>query len=239
MEPKVLVGCPVSDYHEYSTQEYVKAVKNLDYGNYDVLVGDNSKGDDFSKKLEKYGIKFIRVEYIDSPKERIVESRNELRKIVLEKGYDYFLSLEQDVIPPLDIIKKLISHGKDVVTGIYFNYYPGLKEPLPLAFIETGIKNYGLRSIRVDELNSNKLVRIQGCGLGCLLISRKVLERIKFRLDSKRDIFDDMTFCQDVRDNKFELYVDTSIKCKHLLKKRPWSWEKLDPPKEIPRFKQG
>ena len=35
---KVLVGCPVSDYHEYCTEQYIQAIKNLTYNNYDILL---------------------------------------------------------------------------------------------------------------------------------------------------------------------------------------------------------
>ncbi|MEK6826127.1 MAG: hypothetical protein AABX90_00685, partial [Nanoarchaeota archaeon] len=228
MDPRILVGCPVSDYHEYSTDRYLDAIRKINYSNYDVLLADNSKADDFSKKLQERGINVIRIEHSDAPKKRIIDSRNALREAVLEKNYDYFLSLEQDVIPPLDIIKKFISHNKEVVTGIYFNHYPGLNEPISLAFIETGIKGYGMRTLSDEELNSNRLLKINACGLGCVLIAKEILKKIKFRIDPRFDEFDDMPFCRDIRDKNIELYADTSVKCILLLKDRPWSWSDLD-----------
>jgi len=41
--PKILLGCPTSDYKEYCLKEYVKSVKTLDYPCYDILLVDNSK----------------------------------------------------------------------------------------------------------------------------------------------------------------------------------------------------
>lgn len=233
---KVLVGCPVSDFHEYSTKQYIEAIKKLTYSNYDVVLADNSKNGEFYKKLKTHGLNVIRMPYSDSAKIRIVDSRNALRDIVLDKNYDYFLSLEQDVIPPFNIIEKLIQHRKDAVSGVYFNYFQDVEEPIPLAFVETNIKDYSMRAIKDEELNSGKLIKITASGLGCVLISRKVLEKVKFRIDAKKDTFDDMPFCEDLEKNNFDLYLDTSVKCVHLLKNRPWKWSELEPSVNYIRF---
>ena len=44
-----------------------------------------------------------------------------MAKINLE-DYDYFLSLEQDVIPPKDIIEQMLKSEKKIITGVYFNH---------------------------------------------------------------------------------------------------------------------
>ncbi len=50
MNPKVLVGCPTSDYKEECLEEYAEAVKNLSYDNYEVLLIDNSKGNEYFER---------------------------------------------------------------------------------------------------------------------------------------------------------------------------------------------
>ena len=126
---KVLVGSPVSRHHAYCTKEYLESIKNLSYPNYDILLVDNSETEEWYNQIkESSGVKIVRHGY-DKPtvKERMVACRNYLRSYALENGYDYFLDLDQDVIPPRDVIERLLSHKKDFVTGIYFNYFEKTK----------------------------------------------------------------------------------------------------------------
>ena len=71
-------------------------------------------------------------------------------------------------------------------------------------------------------------MKVKQCGLGCVLIKKEVLEKIEFRIDKTTDGFDDATFCDDTLEKGYELYVDTRVKCKHLIKNRPWKWEEIE-----------
>lgn len=119
---KILVGSPVSRHHDYCTQQYLERIKTLD-GSYDVLLVDNSDGDEWYNII-RGSVPVARFGYDKaSIKGRMVASRNYLRDYALENNYDYFLNIDQDVIPPKDVITRLLSHEKDFVTGIYFNYF--------------------------------------------------------------------------------------------------------------------
>lgn len=121
--PKVLVGGPVSKNHEYAMEQFLEGIKSLDYKNYDILLIDNSDTEEFYKKYKdkvnmiRYGFQF------KSIKKRMVYCRNLMRKKVLEEGYDYFFNVDQDVLVPKNAIKRLASHNKEVVTGIYYSYF--------------------------------------------------------------------------------------------------------------------
>lgn len=226
---KVLVGCPTSDYQEYCLKEYAEAVKNLTYDNYDILLADNSKDNKYSKKLEEHNIPHIKCKYSESARERIVNSRNKLREHALRNKYDYLLSLEQDVIPPNDVIERLLKHNKKVITGIYFihNIMPdGKRHLIALVNILEDNKKT-MRTLNYNELWEPQLLKIFSCGLGCLLIHKSVLEKIKFRYEKDIDTHDDRWFCIDVHKNKIDLYCDNTVKCKHLIEKRPWSWRQI------------
>lgn len=220
---KVLVGCPASDYKEYCLDEYAEAVKNLDYPNYEILLIDNSKTNDYSKKLKEKNLPAEKSEWFEGAMDRIITSRNILRQKVLDKDYDYFFSLEQDVIPPKDTLKKLVKQNKKIISAVYFN--PKQGKYIPLLAINRGL----LKLSYIPEeivINSNKTVKVDYCGLGAVLIHRSVLEKIKFRKDEKPG-FDDWWFCQDAKKEGFEIYADLSIKCKHLIKNRPWKWGEI------------
>jgi len=48
---RILIGCPTSDYKEYSLKEYLEGIKNLTYKNFDLVLVDNSKNDYYFNKL--------------------------------------------------------------------------------------------------------------------------------------------------------------------------------------------
>lgn len=216
--PKILVGCPTHERYAYCFDKYLDAVRKIDYSNFDVFLVDNSKGDKFFNRIKNENVSVVKTEYFDDPKERIVSSRNVIRQKVLDEGYDYFFSLEQDVISPSDIIKKLLSHDKKIVSGVYFMIFAknNKTRTLPLLWKRVD-KSSNIRPLSEKELWRNDLLEVDFCGLGCVLIHRDVLEKVKFRfLKHNKDVFDDIYFCNDAANHSFKIFADTSIKCRHL-----------------------
>ncbi len=226
-QPKILIGCPTFDRYIYCLKEYLTAIKTLNYENYDILLVDNSMDNNYYDKLKSLGLNVIKDVYKETARDRIVSSRNILRQYALDNNYDYLLSLEQDVIPPLDIIDRLLSHNKKVVSAVYFTYrsFDNRLELVPLAYKQ--LTKDKMRHLTDEELSNNKLQKVFSSGLGCLLIHKSVLEKIKFRYEQSVAAFDDILFCLDLRNNNIDLYIDTSVKCKHLVLKRPWNWSQL------------
>ncbi len=250
MLPKVLVGCPTSNHKEYCLDKYVKGLKSLTYKNFDILIVDNSEDESYYEKIKSYDLPVKKLDKnYELARFRLSESRNMIRKEVLEGDYDYFFSLEQDVVPPVDVIERLLSYKKLIISGVYYNkikdtYPPGLKPLLwrtatkeELDFIlstddpmydsiKKQIEIEGVREgskirarFTVEELEKPKLVEIYMAGLGCVLIQRDVLKKIKFKSSMDRQSFDDVQFYEDARKLKYPLYADTSIKCKHYIMK--------------------
>ncbi len=227
--PKVLVGCPTSDHKEYCLKEYIKAVNELSYPNYDILLVDNSEKDDYYRRIKGLGIPVVRTKYTKKARDRIVEGRNLLRKAALDKGYAYFLSLEQDVIPPKDVIERLLKHKKEVVAGVYFLVNPFKYEHKLRSSIwaEYNPKTKMMHRVKNNYILQNpKLMEISASGLGCILIHKDILRKIRFRYDNKTEGFDDVFFAKDIRKNKIKMYVDLSVLCKHLVKN--WSWKGIE-----------
>lgn len=255
--PKVLVGAPISDNHAYCTNKYLEGLMNLSYPNYDILLIDNSQTDKFYKELKEAGFTNVIRAHSDEKfiRDRMVKCRNILRQKVLDEGYDYFLNIDQDVIPPKDIIKRMIDHNKKIITGIYFNHtfeeggkffptvwrYWNEKEIKTIKDNLEKVKkinpdiikllekyNYDFSKLRMplkmEDIEEPKLMKIKCCGSGCLFIHKEVLEKIKFRYE-KGYGFDDVWFCNDATEKGYEVFADTSMKCQHLIKDRPWTWK--------------
>ena len=225
-QPRVLVGCPTHKVKDYCLEDYSNIVKSLTYPNYDILLVDNTNGDSYYDKIKKEELPVIKGPYFKGAMDRIVASRNLLRDHVLKNNYDYFLSLEQDVIPPKNIIESLLKHNKQVISAAYFNFriVNNERKPKPMLWFKPIEEKKEIMYYLPDEFILKKpgLYKMHACGLGCLLIHRNVLEKIEFR--HREEGFDDVWFCKDCRDNNIEIYADTSLKCQHItIKGGKWS----------------
>ena len=223
--PKVLVGCPTSDYKNYCLDEYINSIKNLTYSNYDILIVDNSKTKDYYRLIKSFNIPIKRIKYRKRARDRIIESRNLIVDEVLGGDYDYFLSLEQDVIPPKDVIEKLLRHKKKVVSGVYplltkINGKKILKSSIWMNYDPKTKMMYRVKNKFI--LENPSLFKISTSGLGCIMIHNEVLKKIKFRYDKSQDGFDDVFFSKDLRENNISLYSDFSVLCRHLLGGEEW-----------------
>ena len=95
-----------------------------------------------------------------------------------------------------------------------------LKEETGSSYLEM-VKAYYM----IEELERERSpTMVHSCRLGCVLISRRVLEKVKFRYSEKYGGWDDVWFCEDAKRKGFEICADPKIKCKHLIKNRPWNW---------------
>lgn len=230
--PRILVGCPTASVKNDSIRAYMKGLEALTYPQFDVVIEDNTLTPEYSEKLQWLGEKFrekrpecgFRVIHSGhvSPRvrERIVHGRNVLREIFLREKYDYFFSLEQDIVCPPDTIQRLLSHQKEVVGGVYYNKVQlgGKEQKTPVLMVypdEESKKKLKAEWVGFTALFPSRLMEVASIGLGCVLIARSTMEKIAFRIVENDPAFDDMHFAIDLQKNNIPCYADTSILCEH------------------------
>lgn len=230
MSAKILIGCPTSEHKRYCLDRYLDAVKRFSFKNFDLVLADNSEGQTYYNDLKSKGINVLKSDYSEYARERIVKARNLLRERFLSGGYEWFFSLEQDVIAPPNVIESLLRHNKEIICGVYFKEYDVKgrrtgrdygKAVLPLLYKKDENDESFLRQMKDGELDGG-LIEVAACGLGCIMIKREVLGRIKFRYDPGEAAFDDMWFCKDAEDIGFKIYADTGLRCLHLVRGMDW-----------------
>lgn len=214
---KVLVGCPTYDGKRYCLQKYAEGLKSLTYPEKDILLVDNSADTLFHDELTSLGIPVVSAgNKLATPRDKVIHCRNILRQKVLDDKYDYFLSLEADVVPPTNVIEQLIAHRKDIVSAVvwYYSEYQGKRIPAPLLwdYDTAGDEKY-MHYVVKEDLAKPQLKEIKACSLSCCLISRSVLEKIRFRY--WQESYDDVMFCMDARKFGYKIYVDTTMECTH------------------------
>jgi len=233
---KILIGCPTYERYGYCIDLWVERIKEIqkfskDY-QIDYLLVDNSKSEDFFKSLKQRGVQVIKAPYFPDVRKRVIYSRNIIRNKAIEGGYNYFFSLEQDVIPEKDILERLLNHNKKIVSA-YYGKHVGVTlrdnetGELKKAVIEIALiwirEGVGLRRANPGEVLDKGLMKVGGFGIGCVLISKDVFEKIKFKYEPDKKAFDDMFFCDDAEKLGYDLFLDSDIKVKHLNK--PWNRE--------------
>lgn len=212
--PKVLVATPTWFRKDYCLDEFADAIKNLSYPNYDILIADTSP-DDYIKKIEEKNLPVVKSPYIDELRLNTRNARNILRSEFLIKGYDYFLSVESDNIPPKDIIERLMSYKKDVCAAWYM-----LRTGIPSISTKSP---YESRTVVIPNMNEMpEIFKVFMAGLGCVLIHKSVLEKISFKVFRKfdntdREIkwWDDVWFYIDCMKFGIEVWCVRDLKIPH------------------------
>lgn len=168
--------------------------------------------------------------YLISP---VDHARNQIAEFFLNSRskegipFTHLLFIDSDTIPPFDALERLLSHDKDVVSGMtpilsykkdgsgyetYDNCFVALKRD----------DNGKVTETHIAERNTG-LQKIFRCGGSCLLIKRHVLKEIpvphfKFisnEAGTKQSVSEDIYFCDLLNEHGFELYADTDVCCEH------------------------
>jgi len=134
------------------------------------------------------------------------------------KGFDYLFAVDYDVSFASDTLEKLLSHDKDVVSGIYRQRNPDRQT---LEIFEENDRD-GYSHIEWEKLRGQGLVRIGACGFGCVLVKRQVMADIgypqfvyKSAIDHNNTFSEDLYFAKKAKEKGFEIYADTTILCDH------------------------
>ncbi|MDP7180351.1 MAG: glycosyltransferase [Candidatus Woesearchaeota archaeon] len=219
MNPKILVGTVTCDKYEYCLKEFLDAVKDLSYDNFDIHIVDNSKDKKYVEKLKTLHKDVTYLPHKEELREMLIEGHNFLREKAVKEKYDYLFLVDQDIILPFNILKRLLEHKKKVITGLYYNVFNPKKDPhqnvlLPVLYREGSDKNKVIQ-YSVEEVRDPRLLDVRQCGTGALLLDKEILEKIPFRYEKGSENYDDTWFCSDIIKAKYKIFCDTAMKCKH------------------------
>ncbi len=170
--------------------------------------------------------------------------RNELVHLLfraeaeMKMTWDYVLWLDDDVIPPDNVVEALLAHDVALCSGLYFMR----KAPyLPSAYVKVSDPDYSHRFWNITAFPESGLMEVDACGMGCVLIAmevfrrmpepwfawvvpdvqrpdpvgRKQLEAEWQRLDHK-GIGEDFFFFTKAAQYGYRLSLDTGVLCGHV-----------------------
>ncbi|MBI4015907.1 MAG: hypothetical protein HY362_04280 [Candidatus Aenigmarchaeota archaeon] len=163
------------------------------------------------KKPGKFRLASVKGGMLDTARNRAVQ------EFLRDTKATHLFFVDSDMVLPADGLVKLLAHGKSIVSGIYFKkenpYYPVICR-------EAG-KGY-----EPVEDYTEGLIEIDGCGAGCLLISREAAETILKIVGEENGfpaffsfahgISEDFWFCEKAKEAGLKIFCDTTVKCGHL-----------------------
>lgn len=223
--PKILIGSLTADAKDYILPLWLSHIQGLTYSNLEYFLYDTTpdQGDhaEYVKKFINDKITLSHKPELNSGplREVIALGLEEIRKYFLASDCEGLLILECDVFPPLNVLEKMVAEDRPVLSGPYLtgdghskylmfqdcDFHE--KEAFQKAYQMSFDASFGMFDGTVRD--------VYGAGLGCVLMTRGIARRIRFRWDANDSSFPDSFFYQDLFIRQIPNAVDTSFICRH------------------------
>jgi GT2 family glycosyltransferase len=139
----------------------------------------------------------------------VYTAREEAAKTFLQGAYDSLLFVDSDMVVPVDLLTRLIEHDKDIISALAFKRTPGYEPCIFKVCNELDAQFY------LDYPKG--LTEIEGVGMACTLIKRKVFETVPQPWFFPHKVLgEDLSFCVRARQSGFKIYCDTELICGHV-----------------------
>lgn len=143
----------------------------------------------------------------------VYDARDKIAMDALAAKVDYVMWLDSDIIYPADIVTKLMSHNKDMVTGLYYKRTPPYT-PCIYKLEEDKLQPY-------MDYEEDKFFKVEAAGFGCMLMKANVIKAVH---DKFGGCFfpvngvggEDLSFIRRAKECGIEVWCDSSIKCGHV-----------------------
>lgn len=161
-----------------------------------------------------------------------------VEQFLARKKATHLLFLDTDIVCAPNACRKLLSHDKEIISGLYFQrgsmqfpliysyqgprrikgkVYPAFTPLLAPVYDYLSKKRLPPVGITYATIEGNDgLIKIGGTGAGFLLIKRDVFEKIPYPWFSFEKGGEDLYFCDKARKNGFEIWADMSVLLGHL-----------------------
>jgi hypothetical protein len=143
--------------------------------------------------------------------QNIVDARNAARQAALKSDADWFLWLDSDVILPRHAVRELMLQALHN-GAIRYHLIGGWYQLNPRAWSAgRWVADHTIASIVTPERSVTRVDKIE---LGCVLMSRTVLEQIKFEFDPSA--CECQRFAIRAEELGYRLWMDGGVICRHL-----------------------
>lgn len=163
-------------------------------------------------------------------------ARNKIARLTLDKGVDYVLMVDNDVVVPRDALVNMLDDVRDVCLGFYAhrgadNVYHGnvnickLRDANGERYFHYPLESeYTATELRELRDAGEYKIRIHGGGLGCALVKADIFRQIKYpwfdwvHYKNGKMLGEDLYFCEECRKAGIPIFTDTRVNCGHMLR---------------------
>ena len=143
------------------------------------------------------------------------DARNTIHKsFITDCNHKYLMMLDSDIMFPPHTAERLMAHNLPVVCGWYKNkavLYP----PHPIVYDYIG-NDTGKNLWKHRNEPGKGLEKVDGVGMGCMLMSREVAITLGTTPYNTQDGGEDLNVCYKMREAGIPIYVDWDINCAHI-----------------------
>ena len=144
------------------------------------------------------------------------DARNTIHKQFCEEtDAPYMMMLDSDVVPPPDLVGRLMAHEKHLVGGWYNNKPKDGADPHPVVY-KFEEENDNQILFRPKLAPGTGLEKVDGMGAGCWLMSRELALALGPEPYSMDRAAEDLVLSRKVMKLGYEMWVDWDIHCMHL-----------------------
>jgi GT2 family glycosyltransferase len=155
-------------------------------------------------------------EYLQVSRAPIQMARQLAADFALDRGFDWWVQLDDDATFPSDLLRRLISHQKDVVCALAYQRKP---PHLPCVF-ELG--EDGLLGAPMEGIERTGLRKVDVSGFHCSIMRTSVIKRLRDAgikqyfggFDNK--VGEDFAFSLNAKKAGVQLYCDTELISGHI-----------------------
>jgi len=169
--------------------------------------------------------------------ESVDKARNYLVKLALEQGASHLLFVDDDNPPPADTLARFLEADKDIICAPVLSRHEPFIPCVFKSFVIPDNTLLGYESLYKIDTTGGNIVKVDACGMACTLIKRDVLEKLYKKYEgtpfefsrepmnmyegkTKRDMSEDVTFCERATQEGFEIWCDTTVRPIHFAGKK-------------------
>jgi hypothetical protein len=110
----------------------------------------------------------------------------------------------------------MIKHNEPFLSGVYF--YKHTTQVVATWCVDNKTDlctNVPIQAIQ-SAAKTDTLIKIRGCGFGCVLLHKSIFDNIPFEWDFDERQGEDIRYCQRCNDAGHNILLDPQIMCKHM-----------------------
>lgn len=221
---KILIGCPVHN-RGWILPYYLEHIRQIDYPEKNITLCFilNDCRDESLKIILDFRNKYL-VEYADiiiremnfnmadDTRQNRIDKKIYKRLAAVRNAFmeclskeDYVFSVDSDILIPVDCLKRLLSHKKDIISALVYND-PAMRYPNILNIRDGKIEHY-------FDFPKDSLFEVDITGAVYLLKS-EVCRKVRYEYHIYGE---DVPFCISAKKMGYSIWCDSSIQCRHIM----------------------